>query len=106
MPCQARTSARGSERRAYERAARFRPRPSPGEPVQRDDALLGALRRLPARQRETVVLHYLLDMSVAQVARATGVAEGTVKTQLHRARETLRAAMTEQHDQEGSRHVG
>ena len=42
--------------------------------------VLAALRRLPDRQREAVALRYCLDMPVDQVARAMGVAEGTVKS--------------------------
>lgn len=52
-----------------------------------------ALRALPDRQREVCVLHYLLDLSVEQVAEGLGVTEGTVKTQLFRARKALAAAL-------------
>jgi len=51
-----------------------------------DEALHAALRALPERERQVAVLHYVLDQSVAQVAEALGVAEGTVKTLLSRAR--------------------
>jgi RNA polymerase sigma-70 factor (sigma-E family) len=42
--------------------------------------VLAALRRLPARQREAVVLRYYLDMTEAQAALAMGVSRGTVKS--------------------------
>jgi RNA polymerase sigma-70 factor (sigma-E family) len=42
--------------------------------------VLAALRRLPARQREAVVLRYYLDMTEAQAAQAMGVSRGTVKS--------------------------
>jgi RNA polymerase sigma-70 factor (sigma-E family) len=42
--------------------------------------VIGALRRLPARQREAVVLRYYLDMTEAQAAQAMGVSRGTVKS--------------------------
>jgi RNA polymerase sigma-70 factor (sigma-E family) len=42
--------------------------------------VLQALRRLPARQREAVVLRYYLDMSEAQAAQAMRVSRGTVKS--------------------------
>jgi RNA polymerase sigma-70 factor (sigma-E family) len=53
-----------------------------------DIALLGeanrqvliAIRRLPARQREAVVLRYYLDMTEDQAAQAMGVSRGTVKS--------------------------
>lgn len=54
-----------------------------------DDTLHVALRALPERERQVAVLHYVLDQSVAQVAAALGVADGTVKTLLFRAREHL-----------------
>jgi RNA polymerase sigma-70 factor (sigma-E family) len=42
--------------------------------------VLGALRRLPARQCEAVVLRYYLDMTEDQAAQAMGVSRGTVKS--------------------------
>ena len=42
--------------------------------------VLAALRRLPQRQREAVVLRYYLDMTEDQAAQAMGVARGTVKS--------------------------
>ncbi|MCW3839407.1 SigE family RNA polymerase sigma factor [Micromonospora yasonensis] len=51
--------------------------------------LVGALRQLPVRQREALALHYLFDMSVAEVAREAGVPTGTVKSWLARGRARL-----------------
>jgi RNA polymerase sigma-70 factor (sigma-E family) len=42
--------------------------------------MLTALRRLPARQREAVVLRYYLDMTEDQAAQAMRVSQGTVKS--------------------------
>ena len=42
--------------------------------------VLVAIRRLPARQREAVVLRYYLDMTEDQAARAMDVSRGTVKS--------------------------
>lgn len=58
-------------------------------PREHDDALHRALSALPERERQVTVMHYVLDQSVAQVAAAMGVAVGTVKTQLFRARQHL-----------------
>lgn len=58
-------------------------------------ALTAALSTLPERQRRAVVLHYLADRSVAEIARREKVAEGTVKSWLHRARATLAQQLTE-----------
>lgn len=84
-----------AEGRALERMGRRsrlgRPLPVQGEPRPvLDEALATELGRLPVGQRQVVVLHYLLDMGVAEVASLLGVHEGTVKTQLHRARNSLR----------------
>lgn len=48
-------------------------------------AVLAAIRRLPARQREALVLRYYLDMTEDQAARAMGVTRGTVKSATSRA---------------------
>ena len=42
--------------------------------------VLAAIRRLPARQREAVVLRYYLDMTEDQAAQAMGISRGTVKS--------------------------
>ena len=42
--------------------------------------VLAALRRLPPRQREAVVLRYYLDMTEEQAAQALGISRGTVKS--------------------------
>ncbi|HEX4491382.1 MAG TPA: RNA polymerase sigma factor [Acidimicrobiia bacterium] len=54
------------------------------------------LAALPRRQREVVVLHYLLDQSVAAIATELHIAEGTVKAALNRARHTLADALETQ----------
>jgi RNA polymerase sigma-70 factor, ECF subfamily len=48
-----------------------------------------AVRSLPRRQAQAVALHYLEDLSVVEVARVLGCAEGTVKAHLHNGREAL-----------------
>lgn len=54
-----------------------------------------AVRSLPERQRRAVVLHYLLDLPYADVARAMGVSGGTVGATLHEARKRLAEALRE-----------
>jgi RNA polymerase sigma factor (sigma-70 family) len=56
-------------------------------------ALAAALRRLPTRQRETVVLRYLADLSEQDVGHVLGIRQGTVKTHLHRGLAALRVVM-------------
>lgn len=45
--------------------------------------------QLPDPLRQVVMLFYFEDRSIGEVARMLGVAEGTVKSQLHRARRAL-----------------
>lgn len=47
------------------------------------------LSRLPEALRHVIVLFYFEERSVSEVARVLGIAEGTVKSQLHRARRAL-----------------
>lgn len=51
--------------------------------------LARALAQLPRNQRQVIVLHYLSDMPVAEIAVFVGVAKGTVKSWLHRGRAAL-----------------
>lgn len=75
------------------RALRRRPVPiTVGNPSLDPDELLDlrrALRALPPRQQQAVVLYYLQDLRVEDVAKAMGTAPGTVKAHLFRAREAL-----------------
>jgi RNA polymerase sigma-70 factor (ECF subfamily) len=59
-------------------------------PVSNTDEFWAEVRRLPNRQAHAVVLHYVEDRSVAEIAEVLGVAEGTVKALLHQGRERLR----------------
>jgi RNA polymerase sigma-70 factor (sigma-E family) len=56
----------------------------------RRDAVLSALATLPQRQREVVALRYFGGLSTAETARELSIAEGTVKTHLHRGLAALR----------------
>lgn len=51
--------------------------------------VLAELRRLPARQREALVLRFYLDLREAEIAEAMGVSPGSVKSHLHRGLATL-----------------
>lgn len=55
--------------------------------------LVAALRALPVSQRETLALHYLADLPVAEVAETLGVPVGTVKARLSRGRAALATAL-------------
>jgi RNA polymerase sigma factor (sigma-70 family) len=60
------------------------------ERIGLDSALLTALRRLPARQREVIVLRVFLDLDIDTTARQLGIAPGTVRAHLSRAMTALR----------------
>ncbi|MFW5689441.1 MAG: RNA polymerase sigma factor, partial [Spirochaetota bacterium] len=55
-----------------------------------------AIDLLPAAQREVLMLRQFEELSVAQVAEVLDMPEGTVKTNLHRARRSLAKLMTEE----------
>jgi RNA polymerase sigma-70 factor (ECF subfamily) len=57
-----------------------------------------ALRTLSARQRTAVVLRYLADLPISDVADAMNCAEGTVKATLHQALRRLRITLEETDD--------
>jgi RNA polymerase sigma-70 factor (sigma-E family) len=57
------------------------------------EALIAALRRLPRRQREAVVLRHLADISEEETATVMGVSTGSVKTHLSRGITALRSAI-------------
>lgn len=98
---------------AIHQALRQRPRPAPtpvagapapeGPDASDRPALVAALRALPRRQRQAVVLRYLGDLSEADVAAALGVRAGTVKTHLRRGLDRLRAELGDSW-QEGGAH--
>jgi RNA polymerase sigma-70 factor (ECF subfamily) len=52
------------------------------------------LVRLPEKYRAPLVLRYWEDLSCAEIADVLGVPEGTVKTQIHRARKQLGKMLT------------
>lgn len=84
---------------------RYQPRvPGPQSPVEAGPdrvAIVTALAQVDRDQREVVVLHYLADLGIAEIAVELGVPEGTVKSRLARARSRLAPLLDEKED----RHV-
>ncbi|MFE9656068.1 RNA polymerase sigma factor [Micromonospora sp. NPDC006431] len=70
-------------------ASRTGPPGDVGPPGEDSVLLVGALRQLPVRHRQALALHYLFDMSVAEIAGEAGVPVGTVKSWLSRGRARL-----------------
>jgi RNA polymerase sigma-70 factor (ECF subfamily) len=92
------TTAMNAARRALRR------RPAASVPVRDPEDpdtsldLWHGIRDLPVRQQEAVVLYYVLDLPVVDVAVAMGCEEGTVKAHLAKARAALRVALEEARD--------
>lgn len=79
------------EQASWESAVGSRePRPDGPDPVVWD-----AVGRLPDRLRSVVLLHYVADLPLAEVAAALHRPLGTVKRRLHEARQLLAAALEE-----------
>lgn len=80
------------------------PEPPPGDAASAEsgalasdahERMIAALRRLPGRQREALVLRYYLDLSEAEMSDAMGIAAGSVKTHLHRGIDSLKQHLEE-----------
>jgi RNA polymerase sigma-70 factor (sigma-E family) len=80
------------------RVVRRHPEPQPGTAptaelaaVRQGDgaAVVAAIRTLPDRQRDCIVLRFYEDLSDAEIADALGISPGSVKTHLHRAKAAL-----------------
>ena len=65
--------------------------------------LRAAVRSLPRRQREVVVLFYYLDQSVESIGRVLRIGDGSVKNALHKARRGLLASLTVDAEQGSTR---
>ena len=63
--------------------------PAVAELPEPDAQVWRAVRALPRRQAQVIALRYVADASVAEIAQTLGLAEGTVKAQLHRGRQAL-----------------
>ncbi len=76
---------------SYRRTATLEEVPEPAAPASEPNGVEWDryLSRLPDPLRQVVMLFYFEDRSIGEVARTLGVAEGTVKSQLHRARRAL-----------------
>lgn len=85
-----------SERRDRELVHRLGPPGVVAAPVVDDLRWWEAVRSLSERQRAVVTLHYLDELSVAEVAEILEIAPGTVKSTLSQARDRLRRILTEE----------
>ena len=54
------------------------------------ERLKDAVDRLPMKLRETIILHYMQQLTIAEAAEVAGLNQGTFKSRLNRALRTLR----------------
>jgi RNA polymerase sigma-70 factor (ECF subfamily) len=73
-------------------ASAERPAPDATAGLAEREALRDALGRLSDDHREVVVMRYLLDLPLEEIAERTGERLGTVKSRLHYGLQALRAA--------------
>jgi RNA polymerase sigma-70 factor, ECF subfamily len=66
------------------------------------DVLLGAIRELPPRQRDVIVLRDLQGYSAEEARNVLDVSETNQRVLLHRARSKVRAALEEHFDADGA----
>jgi RNA polymerase sigma-70 factor (sigma-E family) len=80
------------------------PRPAPDEQsaehaamtLLERSAVTSALRSLPVRQREAIVLRYYGDLSEADIAKAMGISRGAVKSHTARAMSSLKSILEQE----------
>jgi RNA polymerase sigma-70 factor (ECF subfamily) len=60
---------------------------------EHEEEFMRLLTRLPPVQRSVLLLHFVEDFSIEQIAEITGAAAGTVKSRLHYAKKALRKLM-------------
>jgi RNA polymerase sigma factor (sigma-70 family) len=88
--------ARTATNLALDRYRQLRRRPLPSLSMRSSEVdrnrvdLIKALRALPRRQRDAVVLRYLADLDEASVAERMGCSVGAVKQHAHRGLQALR----------------
>jgi RNA polymerase sigma-70 factor (sigma-E family) len=85
--------------RSLRRRRAPRAQPYDGQPVMSAEAtvitgeerreVMRALRRLPDRQREALVLRYYLDLSAEEIAATMGIGPSSVRSAIHRALASL-----------------
>jgi RNA polymerase sigma-70 factor (ECF subfamily) len=81
-----------------EAAAALKLGPAGGIPPGDDavEEVFAAVKRLPARQRAAVALHYLDGYSIAELAEILDCAQGTAKAHLFKARQSLARMLGEE----------
>ena len=58
------------------------------------DAIHSALSQIGLKHREVLVLHFLEDLSLAEIATVVGCSEGTVKSRIHYAKRAMKEILS------------
>ena len=100
--CRSAHRHRAVERRSWAPLHAERAEPAQPEAItERDDErvrMLAALRTLPERQREVLILRYYGHLSEAEIADLLGLSRGAVKTHAHRGLAALRTRLDHEGD--------
>jgi RNA polymerase sigma-70 factor (sigma-E family) len=101
-----RSSVLNGSRSVLRRRTARRPRPSHEPPIASAETamltgeerreVMRAVRRLPERQREALVLRFYLDLSEAEIAATMGISQSSVRSATHRALASLGRMLQEQ----------
>jgi RNA polymerase sigma-70 factor (ECF subfamily) len=89
--CRSRARRRSTEARYL--ALQRRDEPSMAGPSDDVMSFWAGVRQLPDRPRHVVALYYAGELSVGEISRVLGIPEGTVKSDLSRARAALQQGM-------------
>lgn len=63
--------------------------------AEQEEEFMSVLNQLPEIHRSVLLLHFLEEFPLEEIARITGVGVGTVKSRLHYAKKSLRALIAE-----------
>lgn len=63
--------------------------------AEQEEELMARLNQLTEVHRSVLLLHFLEDFSLEEIANVTGVAVGTVKSRLHYAKKSMRTLLKE-----------
>jgi RNA polymerase sigma-70 factor (ECF subfamily) len=64
--------------------------------AEQEAAVMKLLNQLPVAQRSVLLLHFIEDFPLEDIAAVTGTALGTVKSRLHYAKKALKKLMEEE----------
>lgn len=81
--------------RAYARAVQVDTHIEVADSVVERDRLIEGLTELDARDRDAILLFAWAELSYEEIATVLEIPVGTVRSRIHRARKTLRAALAE-----------